>query len=53
MSVLAAMNATQLPNPYTPMAFLPPDSARKVTVQNYAYIASLAVSGLERFIGII
>jgi len=53
MSALATTNATLLPNPYTPMAFLPPDIAKKVTVQNYAFVASLAVSGLERFVGII
>ncbi len=48
MPVLAAAaNATQLPNPYTPMAFLPPIYAKTTTIHNYAIIGSLAVSGQE------
>ncbi len=32
-----------LPNPLTPLAFLPPETAYQVTVANYATAGSLAV----------
>jgi len=35
-----------VPNPYTPMAWVPPDMARRLTVQLYAAVGSLAVSKL-------
>lgn len=41
---MAARNATMtLPNPLTPMAFLKPALATKITNQNYAAVGSLAV----------
>jgi len=33
-----------LPNPYTPMAFLPEVIALKITIQTYAAVGSLGVS---------
>jgi len=33
-------------NPFTPMAFLPPDVAYQVTVTKYVLVASLGVSWL-------
>lgn len=33
----------QLPNPFTPMAFLPPELARQLTVGMYAIVGALAV----------
>lgn len=39
----ATMNASQLPNPFTPMAFLPPELAAIRTNQLFAAIGSLAV----------
>jgi len=41
-----ANNATapQLPNAFTPMAFLPPDIAYQVTVASYILVGSLGVS---------
>ncbi|PPR04829.1 hypothetical protein CVT24_010250 [Panaeolus cyanescens] len=41
----AALQALQLqlPNPFTPMAFLPPDLAFQVTISNYTVVGSLAV----------
>ena len=41
---MAALNATiNLPNPYTPMAFLTPVLATKVTNEKYGVVGSLAV----------
>ncbi|KAF8876780.1 hypothetical protein CPB84DRAFT_1795603 [Gymnopilus junonius] len=34
---------TQLPNPYTPMAFFPPDLAYEVTIASYVAVGSLSV----------
>ncbi|KAF7335968.1 hypothetical protein MSAN_02310300 [Mycena sanguinolenta] len=34
-------NATQLPNPFTPLAFLPPDLATQFEVSRYLYAATL------------
>jgi hypothetical protein len=31
-------------NPYTPLAFLPPDAADQYQVVSYVYVATLAVS---------
>ncbi|KDR69376.1 hypothetical protein GALMADRAFT_77419 [Galerina marginata CBS 339.88] len=33
----------ELPNPFTPMAFVPPDLAWKITVSSYMNLASLAI----------
>jgi hypothetical protein len=33
-----------LPNPNTPMAYLPPEAAKAMTMQTYVTIGSLAVS---------
>jgi hypothetical protein len=44
-----ATNSTlpPLPNPYTPLAFLPPTLAGQFQASIYLYIASLAVSSLS------
>jgi len=45
---MASSNTTasvpQLPNPHTPMAFLPPELAYQVTIAMYILIGSLGVS---------
>ncbi|KAF8898046.1 hypothetical protein CPB84DRAFT_1681667 [Gymnopilus junonius] len=38
-----ASAAPQLPNPFTPMAFLPPDIAFEVTIATYVLVGSLGV----------
>jgi hypothetical protein len=34
-------------NPYTPLAFLPPDVADQYQIMGYIYVATLAVSSLK------
>jgi hypothetical protein len=43
---MSAANLTDvyLPNPYTRMAWMPPDLATKVAIQHYTAVGSLAVS---------
>lgn len=43
MSESATLN-DQLPNPLTPLAWLPPEMAKAQSIQIYATIGSLAVS---------
>jgi len=33
----------QLPNPFTPMAFLPPEAAYRVTISNYICVGTMGV----------
>ncbi|KDR73162.1 hypothetical protein GALMADRAFT_125223 [Galerina marginata CBS 339.88] len=40
---MASNASPQLPNPFTPMAFLPPDIAFEVTVASYILVGSLGV----------
>jgi len=42
--VMSAAGSSMLPNPNTPMAFLPPEVAKAVTMQTYVTIGSSAVS---------
>ncbi len=37
------LNVTILPNPFTPLAFMSPESAYQTTVTNYASVGALAV----------
>jgi len=39
--------ASQLPNPSTPMAFLPPELAWQVTVSTYVLVGSLSVCAIH------
>ena len=42
---MASLNVTlPLPNPLTPLAFIPPKLAYEVTVANYLTVGALAVS---------
>ncbi len=43
---MLAANSTDvyLPNPYTQLAWIPPDLAAKVAIQHYTAVGSLAVS---------
>ena len=34
-------------NPYTPLAFLPPDVANQYQIMGYIYVATLAVSSIN------
>jgi len=34
---------SMLPNPFTPMAFIPPDIARQLTISYYITVAALVV----------
>jgi len=36
--------APQLPNPFTPLAFLPPDIAFQITIASYILVGTLGVS---------
>ena|SRR5258705_4642391 len=40
---MATRNVTALPNPFTPMAYLTPSLATKITNQNYVAVGSSAV----------
>jgi hypothetical protein len=44
MSNVANATVAQLPNLFTPLAFLPPTEAKKLAVDIFASIGSLAVS---------
>ncbi|KAF7335940.1 hypothetical protein MSAN_02307400 [Mycena sanguinolenta] len=45
-------NAIELPNPYTPMAFLPPALAGQFEASRYLYAATLGVSAYVWDIGL-
>lgn len=40
---VAPINSSFLPNPFTPMAFLPPDVARQVVVSVYVLVGTTSV----------
>lgn len=42
------MTVLNLPNPETPLAFLPPDTANQLEVSRYIYVASLGVRASGR-----
>ena len=42
-AMVNANTSLQLPNPLTPMAFLPPDLARQVTISSYVLVGSSSV----------
>lgn len=44
---MSALNATELPNPFTPLAFLPPTLASQLEASRYLYVATLAVSKMS------
>lgn len=41
---MSVLNGTELPNPFTPLAFLPPTLASQLEASRYLYIATLSVS---------
>ncbi|KAF8181710.1 hypothetical protein K438DRAFT_1601442 [Mycena galopus ATCC 62051] len=38
---MASFNVTELPNPFTPLAFLPPDTAHQVQVEEYVVVGTM------------
>ncbi len=40
---MSAFNTTVLPNPLTPLAFIPPELAYQSTITNYFTVGALAV----------
>jgi len=50
-AILRSSEGIQLPNPTTPMAFLPPEIAYQVTISAYIIVGTMGVGVLQSYVG--